>query len=392
MVVIEMAESIRVSVRPEVFEWLRESAGWSVEEVSKRLGTSVKVVMDIEAGNGDPTLRQLEILSASYNRPLALFFLPEPGPEPKLPEDYRMLPDRRNVFDKKTILAIRKARSLQERIRDLAENIGESVESKINPISIGDDPEKWAYKYRELFGISEEKQKEFKTPYNFFNHLRGRMEEMNILVFQFSMPVEDARGFALTDRLPYVAVVNSKDSIEARLFTMMHEFGHLLLGETVIDMPDFERANPFTKDRIEIWCNTFASRFLLPRELAVRIFEEEKRPLTDTKTLNSLKHRYKLSKAMMLYNMWKLGFITKNEYEEVLKRYIPQESGPEEEKEKKEGGAPPIERRRLSEMGEKYVSLVAHNYEKEYITYAEALGYLSVKSKNFDKIVAQASK
>ncbi len=387
-----MAESIRVGVKPEVFKWLRESSGWNVEEVSKRLGTSLRVIEEIEAGMHKPTLRQLKILSEAYRRPLALFFLSRPLPEPEMPKDYRMLPDKKDIFDKKTILAIRKARNLQEKGKELAENIGESLEPKITRAKLEDDPEKWAYKYRELFEISEERQKEFKTPYNFFNHLRDKMEGMNILVFQLPMPIEDARGFALTDRLPYVAVVNSRDSIEARLFTMMHEFGHLLLGETVIDMPDFERANPFTKDRIEIWCNTFASRFLLPRELAVRIFKEEKRPLTDTKTLNSLKHRYKLSKAMMLYNMWKLDFITKNEYEEVLKRYIPQESGPEEEKEKKEGGAPPIERRRLSEMGDKYVSLVAHNYEKEYITYAEALGYLSVKSKSFDRIVAQASK
>jgi len=54
---------------------------------------------------------------------------------------------------------------------------------------------------------------------------------MNILVFQFSMPIEDARGFALTDMNPNVIVVNSKDSIEARLFSLMLEFGHILLGE-----------------------------------------------------------------------------------------------------------------------------------------------------------------
>ena len=382
-----MADSIRVSVKPEVFRWLRESSGWSVEEVSKRLGTSVRVIKEIEDGKYKPTLRQLKILSEAYKRPLALFFLPKPKPEPGMPKDYRMLPDKKDVFDKKTILAIRKARSFQEKSRELAENLGESLEPKISLLSMGEDPEKLAYKYRKFFGISEKKQIEFKNGYEFFNYLRERMENMNILVFQLSMPIEDARGFAFTDNLPYTIVVNTKDAIEARLFTLMHEFGHVLLGETVIDMPDFERLPLFTKDRIEMWCNTFASRFLFPKDLATRIFGREV-GLTDTETLNSIKRKYKVSKAMVIYNMWKMGFITQEEYKEVLSRYrhLDQESG-----EKKEG-APPIERRRLSEMGEKYVSLVLHNYEKEYITYAEALGYLSVKSKSFDKVMVQASK
>ncbi len=386
-----MAETIRVSIRPEVFRWLRTSAGWSVEDVSRRLRTSVEVVEAIEAGKRDPTLRQLKELSLAYKRPLALFLLSKPLPEPPKPKDFRMLPDKKNVFDKKTILALRKARELQRQSAELSENIKYSVTPKITKANIDDEPEQLARKYRELLELTEEKQRRFKDAYKLFNYLRDRLEDLNIMVFQFSMPVEDARGFALTDRVPNVIVINSKDSIEARLFTLMHEFGHILLGQTVIDIPDIQTIHSVTMDRVEHWCNVFSSHFLLPRELAMSIFKEEKRPLVDSRTLSSLKSRYKVSKAMLLYNMFKLNFITQTEYEEVLGRYRPQEPKAEEKK-KKQGGGIPVDRKRLLEMGEKFISIVANNYDKDYITYTDALGYLSVKSKNFDKVIAQARK
>lgn len=102
-----MARSVKVEVSSGVFCWLRESSGWTAEEVAKRLKTSVEAIKAIERGERQPTLRQLKELSKAYRRPLASFFLSEPLPEPPLPEDYRMLPERKDVFDKKTLYAIR---------------------------------------------------------------------------------------------------------------------------------------------------------------------------------------------------------------------------------------------------------------------------------------------
>ncbi len=378
----DMAESVRVSVKPEVFRWLRESSGWSVEELSKRLDTSVEIIEQIEKGEKDPTLRQLKTLSHVYKRPIALFFLSEPIPEPKMPSDYRMIPDKKDIFDKKTIRAIREARELQHKARELAKNLGEELEPKIKRASIRDDPRRLAVEYRELMGISEEIQKKANSAYRFFNILRERLEDRNILVFKRSMPVEDARGFVLADELPNVIVVSTSDRIEARIFTLMHEFAHLLLGETVIDLPGME--NMKEKGEIERWCDMFSSEFLLPEDLAHKVFGTETRPLTDTKTMESLKRKYKVSKGMLAYNMLRLRYIDKKDYEEFTGRFkVPETGG---------GGGQTVEEKRISEMGEKYVSLVVHNYEMDYITYSEALNYLSVKSSKFDKVVEKAGK
>ena len=383
-----MPKSMIVEANNEVLKWLRESSGWKIEEVGKRLGTTAETILGFESGKKSPTLTQLRVLSGLYKRPLASFFLSKPKEEKPLPEDYRFLPNRANIFDKKTILAIRRSRSLQNIGKELSLNIRYETVTKAKKAALTDNPELIAGEYRELFNLSLEKQRKFKDAYKLFGYLRDVLEDLNVLVFQFSMPIEDARGFALADDLPSIIVINSKDSIEARLFTLMHEFSHILLGETVIDIPDESLAN---REKIERWCNAFSASFLLPKEYARELFEEYHGRLTETDTLNSLSRKYKVSKAVLLVKMLELYYISRQEFDNVLVRYAPREAEKNAEKKKKMIGVTP-DQRCLSEVGNKFVSLVANNFDKDFITYSDALSYLSIKSKNFDRVLAKARK
>jgi len=385
---INMPKSITVEIEPEVLKWLRESSGWKIEEVAKRLSTSAETVTEFESGKKSLTLKQLKILSASFKRPLAAFFLSKPKEEKPLPKDYRFLPNRKDVFDKKTILAIRRSRSLQNISKELSLNINYETKTKVEKVELSENPDLVAEKYRKFFNLDWEKQKKFKDAYQLFNYLRDVLENLNILVFQFSMPIEDARGFALVDETPAIIVINSKDGIEARLFSLMHEFGHVLLGETVIDIPE---ASLDIRDNIERWCNAFASSFLLPSQEAKKLFEENRANLTGTETLNALSRKYKVSKAVLLVKMLNLNYISRQEFENVVSRYVPKETKKKVEREKKGISMAP-DKKCLSEMGNKFISLIANNFDKKFITYTDALSYLSIKSKNFEKVLSKARK
>lgn len=382
-------QPILVSVEPSVLKWLIESSGWKKEEIAKRLNTTTQNIEKIESGEKKPTYRQLEELSAIFKRPVASFLLSKPLAEKPKPKDYRLIPNKTDEFDKKTILVLRNARRMQDACRYLSRNIDNETKANIEKAKLTDVPEKIAQKYRETFNLTEDKQRKFRTSYELFNYLRDVLEDSNIYVFQFAMPVEDARGFVFVDESPNVIVVNTKDSIEARIFTLMHEYAHILLGESVIDLPD--AASSF-KDLKEKWCNEFASAFLLPKELATSVFETNRANLIQTEKLRTLSNRYKVSKAMLLLNMLKLGYLRKNDYEAVLTRFRTEEIKTKTETKEKAGGGIPSEVKCLSEVGNKFVSLVANNYDREHITYTDALNYLSIKSRNFDKVLSKAKK
>jgi Zn-dependent peptidase ImmA (M78 family) len=388
-----MPRSLRVQIKPAVFKWLRESSGWSIEDVSRRLQTSADTIRLIESGAREPTLNQLRELSNAYKRPIAIFLLSDPLKESPLPKDYRMLPNKKDVFEKRTLEIIRRARALQDVGAELLINTNESVVPKINRVTLTENPETLARRQRDEYQLSVEVQNKFRDSYQLYNHLRESLEDRNILVFQFSMSLNDARGFALTDKNPNVIVINSTDTVEARIFSLVHELGHILLGQTVIDLPDINTEIIINvRNDVENWCNSFASEFLLPKEQAKLIFDSEETALTSTDMLNKFSRRFKVSKGMIIYKMFKLGFISKSAYEEILKRYQPSEvKVKKDNKDKgKKGGALSADIKCLSEVGNKFVSVVANNYDHNFITFTDALNYLSVRSKVFDRVLARA--
>ena len=381
-----MARPETIEVNPTVLGWLRESSGWSITEIAERLKTSPQVISELESGGRAPTIPQLRKMSSSYKCSLAAFLLPEPQPEKPLPRDYRFLQGRRGVFDKKTLLAIHDSRYLQEIGRELSSNIDSRAELDIARTDTDQDPALVAAEHRILLGLSWDGQLEFDNARKMLNYLRDRLGDAGVLVFQLSFPIEDARGFALADEddTPPVIVLNSKDAPEARLFTIMHEFGHVLLGESVIDMPGELGTS---RNDIEEWCDEFASAFLLPEEQFKNALSSVARGrLTDTAVLGKFSRKFNISKAFLLRKMLGLDLITQSDFHATLNRYDPGKR----RSAKPAKGAPPPDRRCMSRVGRRFASLIAANLNQDFITYADALKYLSIKSKSLDKVLARA--
>jgi len=371
-------KTFEIKVDPQIIKWSIETSGLDVPQLSEKLKVSEEIIRKWIKGEKCLTLKQLENLAKYTKRPLSVFFLPSPPKEKPLPKDYRLLPGREGIFSVETLLAIREARKLQKIGKFLLENLGISTKPNIKPINLNNNPYKIAQEYREIFQIDEEIQKKWRNTYEAFNFLRKEIESLNIFVFQISMPVEDARGFTLTDEEPFIIVVNSKENIEPRLFTLIHEFAHTLLRESSIDLPEESLVQEKIEfNRVERWCNEFASEFLFPQSIAKRVFEENKPILFEKETLRKLSKTYKISKTMLLYNAVKLGYLNREKYEEIVKKIRFYEH---------KGFIRP-ERRCVTEKGEKFISLVESNLEKGNITFDQVLEYLGVKVRHYEKIL-----
>ena len=83
----------------------------------------------------------------------------------------------------------------------------------------------------------------------------------------FLYPIgEDAcRGFSLWDSLAPVIAVNTAWNEEARIFTLFHEFGHILTrsSSACVEVGS-TRTLTGTEDPAERWCERFAASLLMP--------------------------------------------------------------------------------------------------------------------------------
>ena len=154
--------------------------------------------------------------------------------EPALPKDYRGFSPKEGKIPPNDRYLIRKSQYLQEIGNELLGELDEDPNPQINNVFVTDDPEYVASYERASSGIGIDTQKDWRGHYKAFRTWKKFIESKNIMVFQFSFEERNIRGFVLKETKPYVIVLNStiKEHISARIFTLLHEYAHILLKES----------------------------------------------------------------------------------------------------------------------------------------------------------------
>jgi len=381
-------KTLKIDVNPEILVWARESIGLSREDAARRVGGDLERVEDWESGKKRPTISVLRDMAKYYKRPLGVFFLPEPPEEPSLPTDFRILPGwETKTLSKETLIAIREARWRSKSALELSESLGYNTEVKIKTSDISDDPEEMANKAREAIGIEIKEQFSWGRVEESYLNWRNGLSKINILTFQMPIPLEEARGLSLfKDGLP-VIVVSSKDAPSARIFTLIHEYAHLMLGDEGICYPSEHREieGKTAHSRIERFCNHFAGSFLVPKECLLK--DKDVATLINIKELpneaiKKISNKYKVSKYVILRRLLVSNLISKDQYEIKTSEW---ERNAIAREDKKPYG-PELAKRMLWKYGTFFTSLVLESRERGIITTSDALDYLSISIKHLNKL------
>ena len=393
--------SVEVSIAPDVFRWLCGTSGWLAKDIAKRIEVPEEDVRNWYEGKTKPVLplTKVEKLSEAFKRPLAAFLLSKPPEEIKTLPDFRKLPGAHGDFSKETHLAIRKARRLQNVRSELMENLGSDVRITIKSRTIQDNPETVANDERVNLPV-DLAQISTSTPTKLFQIWRDWFEQKNITVLQLKMPVEDARGFSLTDIEPFVIVVNESDAPNAKIFTLFHEYGHILLNESAVCNRDSDETDDARIKKIEYWCNRFAGAFLVPEDFLKKELDIDKLCQTThySRIAASIANRLKISKESALMRLLTLGYISSSQFRTERDKIrtdaaLMKEQMKEKQNQSAKKSGPPavsLDQKCLKEKGHRFVSLVLKNSDLGYITSRDALDYLDIKMKNLEKLRAES--
>ena len=381
-----MAATVQFRVNPEVLKWARETSGVPIEDAAKRLKVLPSAYSRWEAQEAFLTLAQARSLASYFKRPLAAFLLPGPPPEPSPPRDFRTLPGTEGQFDRKTLLAIRKALRLQSLAKDLMQGLGRETAPQLGKAKFSEQPEQAALSERARLGIDIERQQEWKDEWEAFREWRAAIERHNVLVFQLPMPVEDARGFSLADREPYAVVASSSDAVRARIFTLFHEFAHLLLRTPGVCLPQLDKSPQNNEPELERWCNRFAGTFLIP-DSGVSIASRNRggeltgEALRDA--VEDIARRFKVSQQVALWRLRDLERVSNQTFQTALNRLMARAK-----QTKQRGGPVAVAKKCLAENGAFFTSLVLEAKGKGHVTYSDVADYLNVRLKHLPAIEA----
>lgn len=373
--------SQEVSVVPSILKWARETLGKGVDEVAKRLDLSGSIIEKWESGEKNPTLKQLRELAAFYKRPLAAFFLAAPPQEAALPVDFRTLSKTvKKLFSEKTRLALRRARRLQALAGDMNKSLGLEIRIQIGRAALSDDPQILATATREKLAITLQNQFAWQSEATALSEWRRRVEQCGALVFELPFPVEEGRAFSFAEEAQPTIVLNSNDALSARIFSLFHEYGHLLLGQSgICDLSEEGKTT-------EQFCNRFAGELLVPqRELLSHSLVQAHGKLAawEDEDLQQIARQFKVSREVVLRRLLIVGQTTEKFYRQKRDEW---ETQLREHPRKQRGGRRVPARQCVRQNGIPFTSLVLESALREKITYRDVSDYLSVGLKHLPAV------
>ena len=387
-----MGEHIRALVEPTLLIWARRTASLEPEQAAEAIGVSADRLQAWESGAERPTIPQLKKAAKVYKRPVSVLFLPEPPTDFMPLRDFRRLPESgTRRYSVKLAFEVRAAQERRAAAVDILEMMGEEAPAFGITARVQDDPEAVATQVREALGISLDRQSRWNDPAKAFKAWREATENVGVLVTvlggaHHGVSLDEVRGFAIAEHPVPVIVVNGADRTNARIFTLLHELGHIVLGQSVIENevePGGEMPAP--ELAIEAFCNRFAAAILMPRrallaEAVVTAKPGSRRDWTDAE-IAALAQRYCVSREALLVRLATLGRAADDFVRAKRAAYAVQykEIAAEEET---EGGFAPYRYQLINYLGKGFTRLVFQGYYDRRLTLNAVSAYLGTQAKH----------
>lgn len=354
-----------VNINPQVLKWAREEAGFDVAEIAEKADISIDQYKLWETEGEEIPFGKLKILAGQYKRQLAVFFLAEVPEKISKPIDFRNLISQQKKLSRNVLMVMRDVTYFRQTALELqGEKYWKSHYSWLSEIeNFKQDNEALADWLREKLNISIEEQLSWKYDSQAFKSWRQAVEDkLGILIFQFSMPLNEIQGFCYTNEFPYAIVVNSKHSYTSRLFTIFHELGHIVRHHSGMCLID----DVNEKQREEFSCNSFAGNFLIPENYLVAT--------ENLSEIQTYANQFRVSREVYLRQLKEKNkisptkfFVFLDEIKSTYKQTI-----------KSSGFALPEVKSRAS-RGETFFNLVLDSLNQNRISYTQASALLDLR-------------
>jgi Zn-dependent peptidase ImmA (M78 family) len=304
----------RVAIQPEMFRWARDRARLDNFALMARFPR----LEAWEAGETQPTLRQLEDYAKATHAPVGYFFLPEPPVEPLPIPDFRTVANHAITRPSPNLLdMVYACQQRQDWYRDHAQVTGQSPLPFVGSLALAASTTDAAAQLRQALGFSVEERRACSTWTEALRRFIEQADQIGVMVMVSGVVLnnntrpldpQEFRGFALSDALAPLVFINGADSKAAQMFTLAHELAHLWLGQTALSDVS---ADAMPNNATEVWCNQVAAELLVPMALfRAELMADE--PIAET--LKRLARHFKVSSLVILRRLLDAGRIDRTAF------------------------------------------------------------------------------
>jgi Zn-dependent peptidase ImmA (M78 family) len=329
---------LKFFVKPAVLKSVRERYGIPVHVFAEKIKEPVTTITKWEVEGAELSPTKMATIADVVSCHWSLLLRDEPLPSVKSPANKRAKNHRDGYLpDITTLVSYREANRLLDHISfSKAPALDSKLSKIINTKVEQSKSEEYALCFREAVGYDENKMRVLADSRRVYNYVASEVEKLGVYISEQNFDNEDIKGFMISKDNYYLIVVNSDDKFPAsRLFTLLHEIGHILSGQksSACDMHEVPRLKDAVEQE-ESFCNSFAAAFLMPAkdfqaDNRIKRIQDDISSL-DSELLTKLASTYRTSYPAAVRRLYQLNIIdyplyskfNKHFYEEILPKII----------------------------------------------------------------------
>jgi len=376
-------------VNPDLLTWARESINMDVDEAAGKIYVKGSRLREWESGEKRPTINQARKMSQVYRRPLAAFYLPERPTSLgfSVPHDFRRLPkDQPHTLSPELITELRRIEYLRDAAIELAEEPPEQPKRFVGTVRIGESAAAIAQRAIQFIDMPMEARSGWKTSYDALNGWKDAIERQGVLVMHLNrVDVEEVRGIAIAEPVFPLIAVNGKDSPNGRIFTLVHEFIHLMLGATGMSNMRLARRARTHEQRVEQFCNRVTGEVLVPKDYLLSHPDVKSTSgVVDwaDETIGDLARYFKVSREVAVRRLAILGRATDDFYRRKRLEYAKQRQAAG----KPNGGPMRMSRRIIRAIGQPFARIALDAYYREAISSSQLAELFGARLKHLPAV------
>lgn len=388
------------AVKPEILRWARETSELGLDQAAKAIGlgtargkTGAERLAALEVGEDQPTRTQLTRMAKAYRRSLLIFYLEAPPPPAHRGTDFRRTPGSGEAsLGAQLDALIRDIHVRQSLIRDLLDDEESPAIEFVGSLSMNLNAEMVAERVIRAIHFDRSVYRSKPNYDAAFDYLRQCIQEIGIFVLLLgnlgshhsAISVEDFRGFAISDPLAPMIVINENDSKAAWSFTALHELVHIGLGTTGV-------SGPFTSAPIEHFCNDVAGAVLLSGE-ELRLIDTSIQASSDdvARLIEDFAKQRNVSSSMVAYQLYRRNRISQDRWSELRDFFFRRWRESQEQRKlsrSEEEGGPNYYKVRKQRLGRAIVGLVERGLDGGALSPSQAGKILGVKPMNVHRLL-----
>lgn len=314
--------SVKVHIAPNMLEWILQQ--------TQNVKLSDKVAGYLQSwvnGEKEPTFSQIEQVSKNTGIPLGYFFLKEPPKEDLSIIEYRTVDSieldhpSRNLID-----TLYDMKQIQNWMRDTILSDEDAPLIFVGSLKNESSAEAFANKVRDILELDKEWYTRVKSVEESFKYLREKISSAGVIVMMNGvvrnnthrvLSIDEFRAFTLVDAYAPLIFINSRDSANGKVFSLLHEFAHICIGEPSLFNAQENSSNLVSNK--ETLCNAVAAELLVPQEVFCELWESR---ISDEweRIVEYLAKTFKCSTTVIARRAYDNDFIDLEQYRRVAEK------------------------------------------------------------------------